>query len=69
MAVAESLGAEVVVEGIETQTQLDQARLLGCHRAQGFFLCEPMQATMIPDVCLGKITSDSDLESTMVLRD
>lgn len=69
VAVAESLGAEVVVEGIETQTQLDQARLLGCHRAQGFFLCEPMQATMIPDVCLGKITSDSDLESTMVLRD
>lgn len=67
VAVAESLGAEVVVEGIETQAQFEQARLLGCHRAQGFFLCEPMQATMIPDVCLGKIEAETDLEATLIL--
>ncbi len=69
VAVAEALGAEVVVEGIETQAQLDHVRLLGCHRAQGFYLCEPMQATMIPDVCLGKVINEPDLESTMVLQD
>jgi len=49
--VAESMDAEVVAEGIETSSQFDTVRKLGCHRAQGFFLCEPMQATMIPFFC------------------
>ena len=51
--VAHALKAEVVAEGIENRKQFEMVKYLGCHRAQGFFLCEPMEATTFPDVCLG----------------
>ncbi len=51
--VAHALNAEVVAEGIENRKQFEMIKYLGCHRAQGFFLCEPMEATTFPDVCLG----------------
>lgn len=50
--ISRSIGAEVVAEGIENQQQFDWAGHLGCHRAQGYFLCEPMTATAFPDVVL-----------------
>ncbi|ASJ75943.1 putative bifunctional diguanylate cyclase/phosphodiesterase [Granulosicoccus antarcticus] len=52
--ISRSIGAEVVAEGIENQEQFDQVALLGCDRAQGYFLCEPMPATTFPDVVLVK---------------
>ncbi len=55
--VAETIGAEVVAEGIETREQFDIIRELGCHRAQGYFLCEPMRPTTFPDVVLGGAAS------------
>ena len=67
--VAESMDAEVVAEGIETSSQFDTVRKLGCHRAQGFFLCEPMQATMIPDACLGNQSQEDMFEATLVISD
>ena len=66
--VARSLGAEVVAEGIETAVQLQLVRELGCDRAQGFYLCEPMQATTIPDVCLGNTDPGESLEATVFLE-
>ncbi len=51
--VAHALKAEVVAEGIENRKQFEMIKYLGCHRAQGFFLCEPVEATTFPDVCLG----------------
>ncbi len=54
--VADTIGAEVVAEGIETREQFDIIRTLGCHRAQGYFLCEPMRPTPFPDVVLGDPT-------------
>ena len=51
--VAEAIGAEVVAEGIESQEQFDCIKSLGCHRAQGYFLCEPMSITAFPDMVLG----------------
>lgn len=53
VSIAESIGAEVVAEGIENQEQFDLIAELGCHRAQGFYLCEPMPVTTFPDVVLG----------------
>lgn len=53
VSVADAIGAIVVAEGIETRAQLEAIRSLGCHRAQGYFLCEPMSATTFPDVVLG----------------
>lgn len=50
--ISRSIGAEVVAEGIENQQQFDKVAQLGCDRAQGYFLCEPMAATTFPDVVL-----------------
>ena len=50
--IADSIGADVVAEGIEDQQQLDMVAALGCHRVQGYFLCEPMPATTFPDLVL-----------------
>jgi len=51
--ISRSIGADVVAEGIENQQQFDKIAELGCDRAQGYFLCEPMTATTFPDVVLG----------------
>lgn len=50
--ISKSIGAEVVAEGIENQQQFDMVDQLGCDRAQGYYLCEPMAATTFPDVVL-----------------
>lgn len=50
--ISRSIGAEVVAEGIENQEQLDVVAKLGCNRAQGYYLCEPMAAATFPDVVL-----------------
>ncbi len=42
VAMAKSLGVEVVAEGVETEEQLARLIELGCHRAQGFLLASPM---------------------------
>lgn len=50
--IADSIGADVVAEGIEDQQQLDMVAALGCHRVQGYYLCEPMAPTTFPDLVL-----------------
>lgn len=50
--IADSIGADVVAEGIEDQQQLDMVAALGCHRVQGYYLCEPMEPTTFPDLVL-----------------
>ena len=44
VAMARSLGVDVVAEGVETEEQLQALRALGCPRAQGFHLARPMSA-------------------------
>jgi diguanylate cyclase (GGDEF)-like protein/PAS domain S-box-containing protein len=44
---AQSLGMEVVAEGIETFEQLSALRMLGCHRGQGYFFSRPESADAI----------------------
>ena len=52
VSIADSIGAEVVAEGIENSGQFDVISALGCDRGQGYWLCEPMPATTFPDVVL-----------------
>jgi diguanylate cyclase (GGDEF)-like protein/PAS domain S-box-containing protein len=47
---AHSLGKRIVAEGVETDTQLDLLRSLGCDTVQGFLLHRPMPAAELVDV-------------------
>ena len=45
VAMAKSLGVDVVAEGIETEAQLQVLRKLGCPRGQGYHLARPLDAS------------------------
>lgn len=53
LAMARSLGLNVVAEGVETQAQLDFLRLHRCDEIQGYWLSRPLEA----DQCLAFIRS------------
>ena len=42
IALAHSLNMNVVAEGVETETQLQQLKALGCEFVQGYFLAKPL---------------------------
>jgi EAL domain-containing protein (putative c-di-GMP-specific phosphodiesterase class I) len=42
-----SLGKEVLAEGIETQSQFDQLRDMGCVHGQGYLMARPMNAAQV----------------------
>ena len=44
------MGLDVVAEGVESTTQLDALRRLGCGRAQGFLLGRPGSADAVLDL-------------------
>jgi len=43
------LGFDVVAEGVETEHQLNELRLLGCREIQGFLLGEPLRPEMVEE--------------------
>ena len=45
VALSQAIGSTTVVEGVETQAQLDELRNLGCDMAQGFFFARPVSAS------------------------
>ena len=47
VAMARSLGVDVVAEGVETEEQLRELQRLGCNRAQGYLLARPMPAAAV----------------------
>lgn len=48
VAMATTLGAEVVAEGVETPEQLEWLATLGCHRAQGYLIGRPLDGHDVP---------------------
>lgn len=44
---ARDFDLSVIAEGVETQKQLDVLSKLGCHYAQGYYLCPPKSAADI----------------------
>ena len=44
VALAQTLGTQVIAEGVETAEQLDELIRLGCRQAQGFLFSKPMPA-------------------------
>jgi diguanylate cyclase (GGDEF)-like protein/PAS domain S-box-containing protein len=55
VAMASSLGVDVVAEGVETEEQLEALRRLACHRAQGYLLARPMNAAAAARLLLGAL--------------
>jgi len=49
-----SLGKDVIAEGIESESQLDQLRSMGCASGQGFHLSRPLAAENV-DLLLDRI--------------
>jgi diguanylate cyclase (GGDEF)-like protein len=47
---AHALGMSVVAEGVETESQLDELRSLGCDSAQGYLLCRPVGEDQLREV-------------------
>ncbi|MDX2242720.1 MAG: EAL domain-containing protein [Leptolyngbyaceae cyanobacterium bins.302] len=47
--IAQTMGIQIVAEGIETSDQLAQLKLLGCRYGQGFFFSKPLPVNQIID--------------------
>ena len=50
IAMATTMGADIVAEGIETKDQLSVLSSLHCHKAQGYLISKPVQVDDIPSV-------------------
>jgi diguanylate cyclase (GGDEF)-like protein len=50
--IAHELGLTVVAEGVETEGQEDETRIVGCDLAQGYFFAHPMTAECIDEILL-----------------
>ena len=52
IALAKSLGLELIAEGVETDAQKEFLVEGGCENLQGYYFCEPMSADEIEKKCL-----------------
>jgi diguanylate cyclase len=50
IALAHSVGLQVVAEGVETEEQLRSVRALGCDQWQGYYCCRPQPAAIFADL-------------------
>lgn len=48
LRIAQAVGAELLVEGVETSAQRDALRAAGCRAVQGFLYSRPLEAARVP---------------------
>jgi len=53
LSLGETLGLDMIAEGIESAEQLKALRRIGCQQGQGFYLCAPMSATELERILPG----------------
>jgi EAL domain-containing protein (putative c-di-GMP-specific phosphodiesterase class I) len=66
ITLANNLGMHVIAEGVETEEQLNQLRLLKCQYAQGYYFSQPLDAAAADlfisnDVHSNHTTSEADV--------
>jgi len=57
---ARNLGMEVIAEGIETEEQYQQLRMLGCEYGQGFLFSRPVDSSDVPHLLTQDANRDSE---------
>jgi len=50
VVLAHNLGLEVIAEGVETETDVERLRALGCEYAQGYYFSRPLSAEQATEV-------------------
>jgi EAL domain-containing protein (putative c-di-GMP-specific phosphodiesterase class I) len=59
---ARNLGMEVIAEGIETEEQYQQLRMLGCEYGQGYLFSQPVHSEVVPHLLAQDAHRDNDPE-------
>ena len=67
LAIAQTLGLHVIVDGVETQGQADTLRSLGCRQGQGWLFSRPLPADRVPALLLGSPLPGTGEDQTMSL--
>ncbi|MDE3022913.1 MAG: EAL domain-containing protein [Pseudomonadota bacterium] len=52
-----TLGMQLVVEGVETHTQLEFVRKAGGHEYQGYLLAKPLSGSEVVELCLSRVVA------------
>ena len=55
VSLSKHLGLKTIAEGVETQTQLERLKQMGCDEIQGFLLAKPMPVDELMTFVQGKI--------------
>ena len=68
VALSQAIGSTTVVEGVETQAQLEELRNLGCDMAQGFFFARPVSASAFDRLLTANINPSQGASGPPELR-
>jgi diguanylate cyclase (GGDEF)-like protein len=63
---AHNLGMEVIAEGIETEEQYQQLKILGCEYGQGFLFSRPVNSDSVHHLLTQDANRDADPDLTLV---
>jgi EAL domain-containing protein (putative c-di-GMP-specific phosphodiesterase class I) len=65
LSLGETLGLDMIAEGIESVEQLKAMRRIGCRQGQGFHLCAPMSATDLERILPGSFGQPMEMPAPM----
>jgi diguanylate cyclase (GGDEF)-like protein/PAS domain S-box-containing protein len=69
VALSQAIGSTTLVEGVETQAQLDEVKRLGCDVAQGYYFARPVSAAAFGNLLSAEQVPPAPPELRIVGRD
>jgi EAL domain-containing protein (putative c-di-GMP-specific phosphodiesterase class I) len=69
VALSQAIGSTTLVEGVETQAQLDEVTRLGCDVAQGYYFSRPVVAATFAELLCTQLEPPGPPELRIVRRD